>query len=61
MNSLRSAVRPIITVVLVFTFCYLAITGKIEPNILSTVVISAISYWFGERKNTNGGNEDAKR
>lgn len=49
MRNLASAIRPGVTLLLVIVFCGLVLLGQPVPEIFSTLVISVVSYWFGER------------
>jgi len=37
------------------TFCYLAIMGKINPNIVENAFLILISFYFGKVSSQNGG------
>ncbi len=49
MRNLASAIRPTVTMLLVLVFCGLVILDHPVPEVFSTLVISVVSYWFGER------------
>jgi hypothetical protein len=48
-RNISSLVRPVITLMLVIIFCGLVILGRPVPEVFSTLVISVVGYWFGER------------
>lgn len=41
------SVKSIITIEIITVFCYLAYSGRIEPNTIVTIVASVISFYFG--------------
>ena len=49
---IRSATRPIVTVMLVFTVMWIAIEGLEMPIWLVSMASLVLGYWFGERKAT---------
>lgn len=49
MRNLASAIRPTVTLLLVLVFCGLVVMGRPVPEMFSGLVISVVSYWFGER------------
>lgn len=49
MKNLSSAIRPVITLLLVLVLCGLVILNRPVPEGFSALVISVVSYWFGER------------
>ena len=51
-EMIKSWVRPIISIMLVGTACYLAIIGKIPPGQFVTIVAMVVSFHFGERAAT---------
>ena len=50
-EAIRSIVRPIITLSLTATLCYLVIIGKIETQYFIGIVSTVIAFWFSERNN----------
>jgi len=46
----RSPVRPLVTVLLVGTMCYLFISAALEPKDLMAPVMLVLYWWFEERK-----------
>jgi len=48
-SSVSSMVRPAVTMMLVVIFCALVVIQYPVPDVFSTLVISVVSYWFGER------------
>ena len=53
MDKFRSLVRPVITLSLTFTLCYLVIIGKIETQYFIGIVSTVIAFWFSERSGKN--------
>jgi len=51
--------RTIFALMMYGTFAYLAISGKIEAIIVSNIVFSLMSFYFGMKvgQQTNGGNK----
>lgn len=49
MKNVSTLVRPIVTLLLVLVLCGLVVTGRPVPEAFSALVISVVSYWFGER------------
>ena len=49
---IRSATRPIVTVMLVFAVMWIAIEGLAMPIWLVSMASLVLGYWFGERKTT---------
>lgn len=47
---MRSSVRPIVTVMLVFGLMWIAIEGLEMPRWLISMASLVLGYWFGERK-----------
>ena len=49
--------KTIFAFMLYGTFSYLAITGKIEPIVISNIVFSLMSFYYGMKvgQQTNGG------
>jgi len=41
--------RPLITILLVLTFCYGFIVEKISGETFGTIVASVVSFWFAQR------------
>lgn len=41
-------VRKIIALMFSVLFCFMAFTGRIEPQIALTVILMVISYYFGK-------------
>ena len=52
--------RTIITFALIGTFCYLAITDKISPEVIVGVCNVVLGFWFGERMGKKGGQNVGK-
>lgn len=48
---IRSIVRPIVTISLTATLCYLTIIGKIASEYFIGIVSVVIAFWFSDRKN----------
>jgi hypothetical protein len=45
----QTVTRPLITLLLVATFCYGFMAGKVTGETFVIVVTSAVSYWFAQR------------
>lgn len=48
-KNISGMVRPTVTMLLVLVLCGLVIIGRPVPEMFSGLVISVVSYWFGER------------
>ena len=46
----RAPVRPLVTVMLTATFCWLSLTGKIPVEAFVSVVSVVITFWFASRQ-----------
>lgn len=46
-------VKSIVTLVLVFVFSYLSITGKVSPADFQTVFLMIITFYFTRRTDNN--------
>lgn len=51
--ELKGMIRPFVTIMLSMVFCYLALIGKINPDVFTSVVITVTTYWFADRKSRN--------
>lgn len=48
-SNAAGAVRPIVTLMLVLVLCGLIVMNRPVPEAFNALVISVVSYWFGER------------
>lgn len=53
MKNISGAVRPLVTVLLLIVLCFQVVTERPVPEMFGTLVVSVISYWFGERSKGN--------
>lgn len=40
-------VKTIVTLVVIFVFAVMALTGKLQPDTVMTVVVMVVSFYFG--------------
>jgi hypothetical protein len=48
-ETVDSYVRPFVTIAFTLVFCYLAIIGKIGPDVFVPTVTMVLIYWFKSR------------
>lgn len=48
-NVVRALVRPVVTIMFAGAFVYMAVIGKIEPDVFTTVVMAVVLWWFKTR------------
>lgn len=60
MDKLKSLieVKKLIALLLTIVFCYLAITGKVEPKDYLTVFLMIIAFYFGQSSTRQAINEN---
>lgn len=46
----RAPIRPLVTLLITLTFCYLAIIGKVPVDAFLTIVGVVITFWFTSRQ-----------
>lgn len=46
-------VKTIVTMVVIFVFSSMALAGKFQPDMVMTVVIMVISFYFGSQNEKN--------
>ena len=51
----RTIVRPAVTMILVVVASWMVMGTKELPDWYQTLVVSIVSYWFGQRASNNGG------
>lgn len=51
-NILGHSVRPVVTYAFTAAMIYGFVVHLIPPNVFSSLVISVVSYWFGQRERT---------
>lgn len=49
MNKLRSAVRPIVTILFAGTFVVGFMAGRVSEDMFVAVAATVMAYWFGSR------------
>jgi hypothetical protein len=54
------ATRPLVTVVLIGTACYLAIVGTIDPKDFLSLATIVVLFWFKERADLKERQDQAK-
>ncbi len=54
-NTIRSLIRPAVTLALTVTFCALVIAGRPVPEVFTTVLSMVLGWWFSSRSEKGGG------